>query len=121
MAPLTTAASRALARQASRSCRVPSATAAAVRPISSTTQLNAADSSSYSSPFKGETKGSNIPNFGKYFNNGSSSTNQLFSYFMVGTMGAVTAAGAKSTVQGAFVRIMTPLLFTYAIVGNRNG
>jgi ubiquinol-cytochrome c reductase iron-sulfur subunit len=29
-------------------------------------------------------------------------SNQLFSYFMVGTLGAISAAGAKSTVQGAF-------------------
>jgi ubiquinol-cytochrome c reductase iron-sulfur subunit len=29
----------------------------------------------------------------------SGSTNQLFGYFMVGTLGAISAAGAKSTIQ----------------------
>ncbi|EMR61623.1 putative cytochrome b-c1 complex subunit rieske protein [Eutypa lata UCREL1] len=95
MAPLTIA-SRALARGISRSssCRVPAA--AAARAFSTTPQLDAAGS--YSSPFKGETKGSKIPDFSKY-TGGNYNTNLLFQYFMVGTMGAITAAGAKSTVQ----------------------
>ena len=104
MAPLTIA-SRALARGLSRSssannpCRV-AAAAAASRSLSMTPQRDAA-SGSYTSPFKGETRGSKIPDFSKYTGNNSANTNLLFQYFMVGTMGAIFAAGAKSTVQGA--------------------
>lgn len=32
----------------------------------------------------------------------SKNTNLVFQYFMVGTMGAITAAGAKSTINGEF-------------------
>ncbi|KAI6090109.1 ubiquinol-cytochrome c reductase iron-sulfur subunit, mitochondrial [Hypoxylon rubiginosum] len=94
MAPLTIA-SRALARGVSRSCTHLNA----ARALSTSAQLNDAAGSSYSSPFKGESTSTKIPDFGHYINKGSSNTNLLFSYFMVGTMGAITAAGAKSTVQ----------------------
>ncbi|KAI0013036.1 ubiquinol cytochrome reductase transmembrane region-domain-containing protein [Xylariaceae sp. FL0662B] len=93
MAPLTIA-SRALARGVSRSC----SRINAVRALSTSTQLNDA-AGSYSSPFKGESKSTKIPDFGRYMSKGSANTNLLFQYFMVGTMGAITAAGAKSTVQ----------------------
>jgi hypothetical protein len=33
---------------------------------------------------------------------GKGGSNALISYFMVGTLGAISAAGAKSTVQGEF-------------------
>ncbi|KAG7142524.1 Cytochrome b-c1 complex subunit Rieske like protein [Verticillium longisporum] len=61
--------------------------------------------SRYSSPFKGAQKGDEIPDFSKYMSKGSSAKNHLFSYFMVGTMGAITAAGAKSTVQEFLVNM----------------
>lgn len=93
MAPLTIA-SRALAREASRSFQ-----STAVRALSTSSSLAAAGS--YSSPFKGEQKSTQVPDFSKYASKGSFNTNALVSYFMVGTMGAITAAGAKSTVQGA--------------------
>lgn len=48
----------------------------------------------------GGSKGSSIPDFGKYMSNKGEGKNKVFSYFMVGTMGALSAAGAKSTVQG---------------------
>jgi ubiquinol-cytochrome c reductase iron-sulfur subunit len=106
MAPLTIA-SRSLARGASRTCcRVSSVSG--TRALSTSPQLNDAPTTvhgTYTSPFKGETKGSKIPDFGHYYAKSSSRTNGLFSYFMVGTMGAVTAAGAKSTVQGASSRV----------------
>lgn len=89
MASLTTA-SRVCLRSAAKPA-VP-----AVRALSSTATRNEA---TYSSPFKGYTKASNIPNFGKYISSGNENVNKTFSYFMVGTMGAITAAGAKSTVQ----------------------
>ncbi|KAI1104056.1 ubiquinol-cytochrome c reductase iron-sulfur subunit, mitochondrial [Jackrogersella minutella] len=92
MAPLTIA-SRALARGLSRSscCRLDAA-----RALSTSAQLHA---SGYSSPFKTESKTTNIPDFGAYFSKGNANTNLLFQYFMVGTMASITAAGAKSTVQ----------------------
>jgi ubiquinol-cytochrome c reductase iron-sulfur subunit len=96
MAPLAVA-SRALARGVARS---PTCLNAA-RTLTTSTQLHdAASYNSYSSPFKSKGPSTNIPDFGHYVNKGTSNTNLLFSYFMVGTMGAITAAGAKSTVQG---------------------
>ncbi|KAK3687712.1 Rieske [2Fe-2S] iron-sulfur domain-containing protein [Podospora appendiculata] len=93
MAPLTTA-SRVLARSAA----LRMAPAAHVRALSTSPALASA-SSSFESPFKGESTSSKIPSFGKYVSKGSGATNQIISYFMVGTMGAISAAGAKSTVQ----------------------
>ena len=99
MAPLTIA-SRALARGISRSSTNPCLAAAAARSLSTTTRRDASGGGTYTSPFKGETRGSKIPDFSKY-TGGTPNANLLFQYFMVGTMGAITAAGAKSTVQGA--------------------
>lgn len=94
MASLSTA-SRLCLRSAARPA-VPVARAlstTALRPAGAT-------ASAFSSPFKGETKGSQIPDFGKYVSDKGEGKNKLFSYFMVGALGAVSAAGAKSTVQG---------------------
>lgn len=98
MAPLATA---------SRLCVRSAAVAKpAVRALSSTavrqSDAPAPGAASYTSPFKGESKANKIPDFSKYMSKGSETSNKLFSYFMVGTMGAITAAGAKSTVQGGF-------------------
>ena len=41
-----------------------------------------------------------IPNFDKYKSNGSEEGNRVFQYVMAGTLGAVTAMGAKATVVG---------------------
>ena len=90
MASLSTA-SRVCLRSAAKP------TVPAVRALSSTAMRP--DSATYSSPFKGYSKASNIPNFGKYMSGSPETNNKTFSYFMVGTMGAITAAGAKSTVQ----------------------
>ncbi len=103
MAPLTTA-SRALARSAARSGKL----SAASSPVSlvaraaalSTTAVRADASSSYQSPFKVSDKASQIPDWGHYLSKNPGSTNLLFQYFMVGTMGAIAAAGAKDTIQG---------------------
>lgn len=100
MAPLSTV-SRALARSSLR--QLPSTTTA-VRTVSSSPALrDAASSSTFESPFKGESKSSKVPDFSKYMSKGSGSKNALFSYFMVGTLGAISAAGAKSTIQGEFL------------------
>ena len=109
MAPLTNAASRAalLATSTTRSSlRLATSTsarttAAAVAGLSTSSALrDASSSSTYESPFKGETKSTKIPDFSKYMSKGSGGGNQLFGYFMVGTLGAISAAGAKSTIQG---------------------
>ena len=61
--------------------------------------------SSFQSPFaSANERGStlNVPNFSKYQSKSSPRSNQVFSYFMAGTMGLATAVGAKATVQGRF-------------------
>lgn len=102
MAPLQTV-SRALARSAAARAPV-TTTATAVRALSSTPALRDS-SSSYQSPFKGESNTSKVPDFSKYMSKGAGSTNALFSYFMVGTLGAISAAGAKSTIQQFLVNM----------------
>lgn len=98
MATLSTAARaclRSAAAPAAPAVRAAALSTSAVRPAGSGT------TTSYTSPFKGgETKGSKIPDFGKYMSKNAEGPNKLFSYFMVGAIGAMTAAGAKSTVQG---------------------
>jgi ubiquinol-cytochrome c reductase iron-sulfur subunit len=92
--------SRALVRSAA-AARLPTTTTA-VRAMSSSPALRDAASSTFQSPFKGESKSTKVPDFSKYLSKGSGSSNALISYFMVGTLGAISAAGAKSTVQGEF-------------------
>jgi ubiquinol-cytochrome c reductase iron-sulfur subunit len=60
-------------------------------------------SSSFDSPFKGvgSRDTTKIPSFAAYKSSGGEQQNKLFQYFMVGTLGAITAMGAKATVQGA--------------------
>ncbi|RKU47265.1 hypothetical protein DL546_009001 [Coniochaeta pulveracea] len=95
MAPLTT-----LARAAVRSS---AAASLPVRALSTSAACSVAASGttspSYSSPFKGAQKSTQVPDFSHYMAKSSGSTNQLFGYFMVGTLGAISAAGAKSTIQ----------------------
>lgn len=101
MAPLPTAAvSRTLAQAVRRNTAQ-----SAVRALSSTAArsviASGETSDTYQSPFKGQSSASKVPDFSKYMlPNGAS--NQLIGYFMVGTLGAISAAGAKSTVQGEF-------------------
>lgn len=108
MAPLPTAAvSRTLA-QAVRS----NASSQTVRALSSTAARSviaaAEESDTYKSPFK---KADKFPDFSKYMLPKGSS-NQLIGYFMVGTLGAISAAGAKSTVQG---ELHSPLRIAYPV------
>ncbi|KAK4161056.1 putative mitochondrial precursor of cytochrome b-c1 complex subunit Rieske [Cladorrhinum sp. PSN259] len=98
MAPLSTM-SRTLARSAGGAVKQ----ATAVRTISSTPAALAAGSS-FSSPFKGEQKSTKVPDFSKYLA-GKPNSNALFSYFMVGALGAISAAGAKSTIQEFLVNM----------------
>ncbi|KAF4126506.1 ubiquinol-cytochrome c reductase iron-sulfur subunit [Geosmithia morbida] len=107
MASPLTSASRMCLRAAARG-----PASAATRAISTTASVRSADSgappawTSYHSPFKtGKTRASEVPDFGKYASSNSGDTNKLFQYFMVGGMGAITAAGAKSTVQEFLVNM----------------
>ncbi|KAF2497022.1 ubiquinol-cytochrome c reductase-like protein iron-sulfur subunit [Lophium mytilinum] len=64
--------------------------------------------SSFDSPFKGmgSSQGTTkIPSFAKYRNKSGESSTKVFQYFMVGTMGAITAMGAKATVQDFLVNM----------------
>lgn len=93
-ASLTSAAARGATATALRTTRTLS-TAAALR-----AGAGSSSTSSYQSPFKGTSDTNKIPDFSKYMSKGSGSKNQLYGYFMVGTLGAISAAGAKSTIQG---------------------
>ncbi|KAK6352751.1 hypothetical protein TWF696_004753 [Orbilia brochopaga] len=46
-----------------------------------------------------------IPDWGYYKSNKSEDSNKVFGYFMVGTMGALSAAAAKATVQDFLVNM----------------
>jgi len=59
---------------------------------------------SFDSPFKTiEENTTKIPNFKNYMSKKGQTSNKVFQYFMVGTMGALSAAGAKATVQGMYI------------------
>jgi ubiquinol-cytochrome c reductase iron-sulfur subunit len=101
MAPRATAARAAVSacvRAASCRASVPA------RAVSTSAALGASSSSSsYTSPFSGDTRGNYVPDFSKYRTSSGEQSNKLFSYFTVGALGAISAAAAKSTVQGACV------------------
>jgi len=102
MASLT-AASRTLLRSLPRSSSLP---VRALSTSSSKCRASATDSS-FDSPFRGDggDSASKIPDFSKYRSKQGTNSNLVFQYFMVGTMGALTAAGAKSTVQDFLVNM----------------
>ncbi|KAF1816907.1 ubiquinol-cytochrome c reductase-like protein iron-sulfur subunit [Eremomyces bilateralis CBS 781.70] len=69
----------------------------------------ASGTSSFDSPFRGvgnqHDHTTKIPDFSKYRSKSSEGGNKVFSYFMVGSMGALTAMGAKSTVNDFLVNM----------------
>jgi ubiquinol-cytochrome c reductase iron-sulfur subunit len=65
-------------------------------------QIRNASASSFDSPFKSNPDSTKIPSFAAYRNKGGEQGAKVFQYFMVGTMGALTAMGAKATVQGKY-------------------
>lgn len=74
-----------------------------VRALSTSAAVqDASSASSYASTFQGSDRANRIPDWGHYRSDKATSTNQLFGYFMVGSMGAISAAGAKSTVEGTW-------------------
>jgi hypothetical protein len=70
----------------------------------STTGATAAAGSSFESPFGRSNEEApsttKIPDFSHYMSRNDGTTNRVFQYFMVGSMGLLAAAGAKATVQG---------------------
>ncbi|KAF7925524.1 uncharacterized protein EAE98_006749 [Botrytis deweyae] len=87
--------SRALLRSAPRTF---SAATPAIRALS-TTPVRPDASASTTDRF------SKIPDFSKYRSKKSGGSNLVYQYFMVGAMGALTAAGAKATVQDFLVNM----------------
>ncbi|KAF2838925.1 ubiquinol-cytochrome c r [Patellaria atrata CBS 101060] len=76
--------------------------------IQSRSLADATASSSFDSPFKGVGSSQNttkIPSFAKYKHRGGEASGKVFQYFLVGTMGAVSALGAKNTVQDFLVNM----------------
>ncbi len=71
-------------------------------------QTRNASASSFDSPFKGSTDSTKIPSFAAYRNKNGEQSTKVFQYFMVGTMGALSALGAKATVQGKPARPQRP-------------
>jgi len=92
-------------RPASRAVRTSAArtTSTPLRPAiaADVTQVRNNSDATYKSPF-GSRETTKVPDFSKYRSNNTKG-NQLFGYFMVGTMGALSAAGAKATVQDFLV------------------
>jgi len=89
---------------------LPRTSSTALRAFSTSTPARAdtpGTTSSFDSPFKGlgSDKFSKVPDFGSYRSKKSGTSNLVFQYFMVGSMGALTAAGAKSTVQDFLVNM----------------
>ena len=60
--------------------------------------------SSFESPFGRSNEDApsttKVPDFSHYMSKRDGTSNRVFQYFMVGTMGLLSAAGAKATVQG---------------------
>lgn len=75
-------------------------------------QTRNASASSFDSPFKGSADSTKIPSFAAYRNKNGEQSTKVFQYFMVGTMGALSALGAKATVQGKPARPIAPAYST---------
>ncbi|MCJ1440934.1 MAG: hsp70 nucleotide exchange factor fes1 [Stictis urceolatum] len=99
MAPLTSSTStvlRACTRQ--RLAAVPTSSLAVQR------RGRADAKASFDSPFKNN-ETTKIPNFGNYKSKSSETSNRVFGYLMAGTMGGLSAMGAKATVQDFLVNM----------------
>ena len=75
-------------------------------------KADAYTSATHAAPYKPLFRGTSdhkdttrIPSFKAYRNKGGETQAKVFQYFMVGTMGAITALGAKATVQGTLLFI----------------
>lgn len=103
--PALTTSSSAIARTWTRHA-LPTASRASVAALPTQQRRSVTEvstGSSFDSPFKGigsSEKTTSIPSFAKYKSSAGEERNKVFQYFMAGTFGAVTALGAKATVQG---------------------
>jgi len=104
------APARSLVRQTARQqLAVRASVASSVQKRNASDDLKSTTASSYTSPFRGisdHLDTTKIPSFKKYRNQGGENSGKVFQYFMVGTMGAVSAMGAKNTVQGRHTTIL---------------
>ncbi|CAL5870536.1 uncharacterized protein PFLUO_LOCUS4775 [Penicillium psychrofluorescens] len=76
--------------------------------VASCQRRDVSNKSSFDSPFGSSqeyTSTLKIPNFSKYSSNKSPRSNQVFSYFMAGSLGLASAVGAKATVQDFLVNM----------------
>lgn len=71
----------------------------------------------WDSPFRDEDSKptTRVPDWGKYMSKRPEATNKVFSYFMVGSMGLLTAAAAKATVQGASRELLSANLWSVVV------
>lgn len=103
MRPLTSTAASALRLCARHRAPIVRQTPAALQQRrAKSTESDLAATTAFDSPFKGsdDPPTTRVPDFGKYKSSRGQDTNLLFQYFMVGTMGVLSAAGAKATIQG---------------------
>ncbi|RPB18547.1 ubiquinol-cytochrome c reductase iron-sulfur subunit mitochondrial precursor [Terfezia boudieri ATCC MYA-4762] len=88
-----------------RTAVAPKAATAAFSTVQARQQASAYDNV-YKSPFVSSGQSTTkIPDFSKYKSSGSPTGNKVFGYFMAGTMGVLSAAGAKATVQDFLVNM----------------
>ncbi|PGH05582.1 ubiquinol-cytochrome c reductase, iron-sulfur subunit [Helicocarpus griseus UAMH5409] len=111
MPPLSTSSAsllRACSRQQLPALRTALSSQQQQRRTRASATNTTATTSSFDSPF-GQSKESQstlkIPSFKKYASKSGENSNKVFSYFMAGSMGLVTAVGAKATVQDFLVNM----------------
>lgn len=102
MRPLTSTAGPALRSWTKHSLPPARVASAVVTAPQRRSQSEYTQTPSFESPFRGATGSptTKIPSFNKYMSKRSETSNRVFQYFMVGSMGLLGAAGAKATVQG---------------------
>ncbi|KAF2459096.1 ubiquinol-cytochrome c reductase iron-sulfur subunit [Lineolata rhizophorae] len=98
-AALTTSAG-ALVRRCARQ-QLPAVRAAAATAIQ---QRSGSSTATFDSPFKGS-GATKVPSFSKYKSSSGETPNKMVQYFMAGTLGAISAMGAKATVQDFLVNM----------------
>ncbi|KAH0541305.1 hsp70 nucleotide exchange factor fes1 [Glutinoglossum americanum] len=106
MPPLTSNALRTCVRQQLPLLRSPPVIAVQQQRRGKSDEVS--PTSSFDSPFRGLGASSStmkIPDFGHYKSNRSQDSNKVFSYFMAGTLGVLSAAGAKATIQDFLVNM----------------
>ncbi|KAH0569240.1 hsp70 nucleotide exchange factor fes1 [Trichoglossum hirsutum] len=107
MPPLTSNALRACIRQPLPILRSSAVVAVQQRRGKSDAVTDASPTSSFDSPFRGlgASPTMKIPDFSHYKSNRAVDSNKVLSYFMVGTLGVLSAAGAKATIEDFLVNM----------------